>query len=59
MYYLDENGKIIEGYDGNSSFTSGGIPVWAIILIVVLLLALIGVSIYVYRKNNNQRIPVY
>ena len=53
MYYRDENGKIIqEGYDGSSSSTCGSTPLWAIILIVVLLVALIDLAIYAFRKNN-------
>lgn len=53
MYYRDENGKVIqEGYDGSSSSTCGSTPLWAIILIVILLLALIGVSIYAFRKSS-------
>ena len=52
MYYRDENGKIIqEGYDGSSS-VCGSTPLWAIILIVVLLVALIALAIYAFRKNN-------
>ena len=54
MYYRDENGKIIqEGYDGSSSSTCGSTPLWAIILIVVLLVALIALAIYAFRKNNH------
>lgn len=53
MYYRDENGKIIkEGFDGSSSSICGTTPLWAVILIVVLLLALIGLTIYAFRKNN-------
>jgi len=53
MYYRDENGKVIqEGYDGSSSSVCGSTPLWAIILIVILLLALIGVSIYAFRKSS-------
>lgn len=53
MYYRDENGKIMqEGYDGSSSSTCGSTPLWAIILIVVLLVALIALAIYAFRKNN-------
>jgi hypothetical protein len=54
MYYRDENGKIIEGYDGTDS--SGSVcartPTWLMVLLAIIFALFIIFLIYTYIKNK-------
>ena len=55
MYYRDENGKIMEGYDGSSkNKNKNDIPTWLIVTLVSILVLLIIFLIFSYIKNRSK-----
>ena len=57
MYYRDENGKIMEGYDGSSKSSSknkNDIPTWLIVTLVSILVLLIIFLVFSYIKNRSK-----
>jgi len=54
MYFRDENGKIIEGYDGGSDVSNcTKTPLWVLILLIFLVVLFIIFLVYHYIKNKN------
>lgn len=47
MYYRNEDGKIIEGYNSNIlSNNSGKMPLWLIVLIIFIIVVLVVLCVY-------------
>jgi hypothetical protein len=51
MYYRNEDGKVIEGYNSNVfSYKNGKMPLWLIILIIVVIILIFLFICYLFSK---------
>lgn len=53
MYYRNEDGKVIEGYNSNVLYNKNGkMPIWLIILIIaIIFLIILGFYSYFNKKR--------